>query len=1101
MVHQKVNYLLLLLSLCWASLEVSAKVQTVNINVKNASLTQFFGVIESQTTYRFSYRNGAIDKKRDITMRCHDAEVPSVLNAVLPRKNLSYDILSSKTIAIKEKNVHNTSNVSQQNETVNGVVTDVNGDPIVGASVIQKGTKNGTITDIDGRFSFSAPVGCTLVISYIGFQDVEVISGRNLKIQLREDQKALEEVVVIGYGTVKKSDLTGSVSSVKGDELTRMATGSPVAALQGRAAGVTVNLSSGSPDASASIQVRGVGTPNDSSPLYVVDGFPMADIDYLSPNDIKSIEILKDASACAIYGSRGANGVVVITTKSGQSGDLKTLFTAYCGIEHMASKPTMLTSSQYAELSNEAYTNADKDPVYVNTSSLDYDTNWYDAISHTGTFQQYNLNLSGGSEKVQSAFSAGYYKRDGLVKSTKFDKITLSENNVFKPTKWLAFRSSMTVSMLHFKRLDATSLFLSSLIAPPDLPVWDNETNYYTGIKRMRLENPAGRIARNNGRNKRFFFVGNFSADINLAKDLVFTSRFGVKTRNRNDVDFTPVYYETSDNSTLLNVVYRNTQRAIDWTWENMLNFHHNWKGVHDLTVMGATSARSYKNDYYSVSKQSVPIETDNFWYFDSATENPMASGYGAELTMLSYLGRINYSLFDRYLLTVSIRADGSSRFAKNNRWGYFPSTSLAWKYTEEPFIKRLNLKWLNSGKIRFGYGEIGNENISSYYPYLTPISQQYYYTLGISQTRINGATPSGIGNEDAKWETSKQGNIGIDLGLFNNQLILSADFYVRKTSDILLSQQIPNLSGFSSMVRNVGGMKNTGLEFSATYKGHISDFKYDVNGNFAVVRNRVTSLGSSDALIRSIPYDNILIDLQGSLGNIIRSEVGRPYGQFYGYKTAGIFQNQNEIIAYKGADGKPIQPDALPGDTKYIDVNRDGVIDTKDMTFIGNPIPDVTFGLSVNASWKNYDFNVLFTGVAGNDIFNAAKYYFMRFDGKQNVRTEYLKEYWHGEGTSNKQPIVTQDLTRNTRNFRGSDYYVENGSFVRLKTLQLGYTFTPRLAQNFKPSIRVYFSAQNLFTITGYSGFDPEINSDISVDRGQYPQPQSFMLGTNINF
>lgn len=1075
---------------------LNASNESFSLKLDKVTVGNILSAIERRSDFYFTYNVDQIDINRSVSINIENKSVEAILQDLFAGENIKYKIEGKHIVLYKALS-------SQQNtkRIITGIIKDASG-PIIGVNIIEKGTSNGTISDFDGKFILQIPENATLVITYVGYltQEIKVTNQKNLNITMKEDTQTLDELVVVGYGTVKKSDLTGSVSSVKAEDISKIATNSPVAALQGRAAGVSVSLGSGSPDATASIQIRGVGTPNDSSPLYVVDGFPMSDINHLSPNDIESIEILKDASACAIYGSRGANGVVVITSKKGKSGDLKVNINAYYGIEHLASKPTMLNSSQYAELSNIAYKNAAEDPLYLNTTNIPYNTDWYDAVSHLGQFQNYNMSMTGGSDKVQSVFSANYYKRDGIIKSTNYDRISLNQNNVIKATSFLKFTTSLSLAMTNHKRLDPTSIFLSSLIAPPDIPIIDPETNYYTGIRKMRLENPAGRIARNNGKNKRLYFVGNFSADLNLTKDLVFTSRFGIKLRNNHDSDFVPVYYETADNSTLMNTVSRKTSRVTDWTWENMLTYHHNFKDKHDLTVMAAMSSRNYTDDSYSVSKQNIPIESDEFWYFDSATENPLANGKGAELSMLSYLGRINYNLLNRYLITASIRADGSSRFLKENRWGYFPSAALAWKLSEEGFFKNWNQNWLNTVKIRAGYGEIGNENISSYYPYLTPIAQQQYYTLGQNQDRINGAAPSGIGNSDAKWETSTQLNFGVDFSLFNNRLSITADYYIRKTNDILLKQQIPSISGFSSMVRNVGGMQNKGFEFTLGFKGNKGEFSYDINGNFALVKNEVTSLGTSNALVASFPYDYSLIDLQGALGNIIRSEVGRPYGQFYGYVTDGIFQNQSEIDAYV-KDGKLIQSEAKPGDFKFRDLNNNGKIDDGDMDFLGNPIPDITYGLSFDASYKKFDLSILLQGVAGNEIYNAAKYYYMRFDGKQNVRNEYLENYWQGENTSNTQPIPTKDLTRNSRNFRNSDYYVENGSYLRLKNIQLGYNFSPRLANGFKPSIRIYIAAQNLFTISGYSGFDPEVATDLSVDRGQYPQAQSFMIGTVINF
>jgi TonB-linked SusC/RagA family outer membrane protein len=514
---------------------------------------------------------------------------------------------------------------------------------------------------------------------------------------------------------------------------------------------------------------------------------------------------------------------------------------------------------------------------------------------------------------------------------------------------------------------------------------------------------------------------------------------------------------------------------------------------------MAAVSAREYNRDQYDATKQNVPIEKEEYWYFNSATDNPQVNGEGFSLAMLSYLGRINYNLKNRYLLTGSIRSDGSSRFIGNYRWGVFPSAALAWKLSEESFFKNMELTWLNSAKIRLGYGELGNENINSYYPYLTPVTQRRYYTLGAGQVRLNGSGLSGIGNPEAKWETSTQSNAGIDLTLLNGKIDLTADYYIRKTNDILLSQQIPQISGSGSIVRNVGGLENKGFEFTVAFKGNKGDFSWNVNANLATVKNKVVNLGTSGSLISSFAYDYVLIDFQGALGNMIRSEVGKPYGQFYGYQTDQIFQNQDEIDRYT-KDGTKIQPDALPGDFRFKDLNDNGRIDDGDMTFIGNPIPDITYGLSLDAQYRNFDLNLLFQGVLGNDIYNAAKYYFMRFDGRQNVRTDYLEAYWNGANSSNTLPAVTQDLTRNTRNYRNSDFYIEDGSYLRLKTLQLGYNYTPSFIRGVKPSVRIYLAMQNLFTLTKYSGFEPEV-STISVDRGQYPQSRSFMLGLILNY
>lgn len=1082
------------------------------LNTENSTIKEVFNEIEATSEYIFFYLDNTLDLNRKVSVKVRNQQVERVLDQVFKGTNNQYHI-ADRQIIISKKDAPPIASVSPeqaQTRTITGKVSDALG-PVVGANIIVKGTTNGTITDLEGNFSLSnVPNNAVLQVTYIGYlpQEISITNQTRLNIVLKEDTQTLDELVVIGYGYVKKSDLTGSVSSVKSEDLNKSATYSPVAALQGRAAGVQVVLESGSPDASAAIKIRGVGTMNDANPLYVVDGFPMSDIDYLNTNDIESIEILKDASATAIYGSRGANGVVLISTKKGKTGPLRVNVNAYYGFENLAKTPEMLNSKQYAELSNVAAENAGAAPIYSSTSNLPYDTDWLDAVSRTGQFQNYNVSFSGGGERISSMLSVNYYNRKGIIKSTDYSRISFTQNTTMKVTSFLNLSASFSGTFNKNKRLDPTSIFLSSLIAPPDIPVIDPSTEYYAGISKIRLANPAGRIARNNSNNRRNFLIGNFNADLTIIPELIFSSRFGIRYNGTYNDSYTPIYYETMDNSESVNTVGRSTSRSTDWTWENILTFHKTFNKAHDLTVMGAVSAREYSSDDFSATKQNIPVDGSAFWYFDSATDNPQAEGNGASLAMLSYLGRINYNLLDRYLITASIRADGSSRFTSGNRWGYFPSGAFAWKLSEEPFFKNWKQDWLNSVKVRVGYGEIGNERIRSYYPYLTPISQRYYYTIGASQVRVNGSAPSGIGNPDAKWETSTQFNVGVDLMFLQGKLNFTADYYIRKTEDILLSQQIPRLSGFGTMVRNVGGMENRGFEFTIGYKDKKGDFGYSVNANMAFVKNEVTNLGTSASLVQGFAYDYALIDFQGAFGNIIRSEVGRPYGQFYGYVTDGIFQSQEEINAYV-KDGKLIQPNAKPGDFKFKDLNNNGSIDTNDMEFIGNPIPDLTYGLSLDFDYKNFDLSMLFQGTVGNDIYNASKYYFMRFDARQNARTDIIKDSWRTDNPTNKQPIVTSELARNTRNFRNSDYYVEDGSYLRLKNIQLGYNFKPNLGRGIKPSIRVYIAAQNLFTITGYSGYEPEVagitsndaQSSISVDRGQYPQARSFMLGTVINF
>lgn len=1000
-------------------------------------------------------------------------------------------------------------NTQQRTHAVKGVVSDALG-PLAGVNVMVKGTTNGVMTDNNGAYVLqNVAVGSVLEFSFIGYKtsEVTVTESESVNVLMQEDTNLLEELVVIGYGTVKKSDVTGSVASVSGESLAKTSTGDAIQALQGRAAGVQIVTASGSPDATPEIKIRGTGSPNGSDPLFVVDGFPMNNINYLSPNDIASMEILKDASACAIYGSRGANGVVMITTKQAEAGALKVNVKAEFGVEASPKKPDMMSSVQYAEMTNLVRSNSGLAPKYDNPSSITTDTNWYDEVMRTGLYQNYSLTMSGGSDKISTVFTTNYFSREGTVKSTKMNRLNFTQNTVYKPAKFLTIKTSFSGSFSSTNSLgsDGTNnrtIFLSSLIAPPDVPVWNDVTDYYQGISVFRLANPAGTISRNHSTAERKYLIANISGDLTLLPGLVFTSRFGYKYNVSLGNDWGGIYFETSNIASGNSSTYRSTSYTKDWTWENMLTYSKKIK-AHEFSVMAAMSARDYFYETYSGSKKNLPSEKKEFRYFDSASDTtPSLSGSARSLGMISYLGRVNYTLLGRYLLTASFRADGSSRFIGGNKWGYFPSAALAWKISEEPFFKNVNPSAISNVKLRLGWGQIGNENISSYYPYITSIRQNQYYVLGENKDRVNGAALRTLGNTDLQWETSEQSNIGLDLAFLDSRLSATFDGYIRKTDNILLSESVPRVSGTGSITRNVGGMKNTGLEISLGWKDDVGDFSYSIDGNVSFVKNKVTDLGTSGILQENgLTYDYALIDFQGQFNNIVRSFVDKPYGQFYGYNVLGVFQDQAEIDAYKSQSGSTIMPDAKPGDTKYADMDGDGKISGSDMVKIGDPNPVAVFGLSLNASYKGFDLSLLFQGTAGNDIFNASKFYFNKFDGRQNILASARNENWTGKGSTNKYPIALaydSDDARNSRNWWQSTNYIENGSYFRLKNLQLGYTFKPNFG-GVKTSMRVYFAAQNLFTITGYSGFDPEVSGN-GVDGGQYPQPRTFVLGVNFN-
>ena len=1082
--------------------------RTITLSENNITLKEAFDAIERQSDYTFIIRNNDVDLSSRVSVQVRGVSIDEALRQILRGKNINYEVHDTRVSIFSPT----TPPRGQGGIHITGTVKDTAGNPIPGATVYVAGTQTGAYTDLNGAWALDIPSAqSTLQVSCIGYKTLDIVPGaqRTLSITLEEETTFLEETVVIGYGTVRKSDLTGSVSSISGEDMTKNVSGDPLSALQGRAAGVQIITNTGSPSATAEIKIRGTGSPNGSAPLYVVDGFPMNDIDYLSPNDIASIEILKDASASAIYGSRGANGVVMITTKQAKAGALKIDAKAEFGIQQTPRKPQMLSSSQYAEMTNLALANTGQDPIYANPSNMQYNTDWFNEVMQIGKYQDYNLTFSGGSEKISHVFSANYLNREGTVKSTAFERLNLNMSGQYKPLAWLSFRVSVSGSFSKTNSLGANgtnnnSIFLSSLIAPPDIPVWNDVTNYYTGITAIRLANPAGAISRNYGRTNNNNLIGNFSADVKLLKDLTFTSRFGYRYNISLGSGFTPIYFETSNIASGNTATSRTTRFTTDWTWENILNYNKKFNKNHELSIMAAMSVRDFYTENYSGAKKYLPSEEAEFRYFDAASDTaPSLTGSGSALGMLSYLGRINYSLLNRYLFTASFRADGSSRFIGSNRWGYFPSGAFAWKISEEPFFKNWDQSFIDNIKLRLGWGQIGNERISGYYPYQTNISQGQYYNLGEDKTRINGATPSGLGNKDLRWETSEQSNIGLDLAFLGNRLTASIDAYLRKTDNILLSESVPRVSGTASLTRNVGGMENKGVELTLGWKDDVGDFSYRIDGNVSFVRNKVTNLGASGILQSGFSYDNALIDFSGQFSNIIRSYVDLPYAQFYGYEFLGIFQNQSEIDNYKNSKGELIQKDAKPGDSKFKDQNDDGKINANDVVKIGNPNPDAVFGLSFSAAYKGFDLSLLFQGTIGNDIFNASKFYFEKFDGRQNTLARSYKAGWSGEGSTNSVPITLADAgggaARNNLNWASSTMYIEDGSYLRLKNLQFGYSFKPFYSVGQKINLRLYLSAQNLLTITKYSGLDPEVPGN-GVDRGQYPQPRTFILGLNIS-
>ncbi|EPT33470.1 TonB-linked outer membrane protein, SusC/RagA family [Bacteroidetes bacterium oral taxon 272 str. F0290] len=1028
-----------------------------------------------------------------------------------------------------------------QHHRIRGKVVDSSGDPVIGANVLEKGTANGTVTDVEGNFVLTVSDHPTLVVSYIGYTTVEIRLGDRqiVNIVLKEDAEALDEVVVVGYGFMQKRDLTGAVSQIKGDQLSNLPLRSASDALQGKIAGVTVTANSGSPGALGDVRIRGIGTLNGNDPLYVVDGLPQGGIGWLNAHDIQNIEVLKDASAQAIYGSRAANGVILITTKRGEKGDTYVTnieFDASVGFQSANKEYDMLDAEGFMEYKNRAYTAAGKELIsdfstpekretilnFLSKNSGRQGTNWWKAITNSPSEalnQNYHIAFSGGMNKWRYRSSFGYMDHQGLVKGSAYKRLNGRLNVDAEVKKWLALSANVNVSYEERKNIDENNSYQATVFtaaaADPITPVYrdklvdvpeflkdriydsyepTNPWSKYTGVLYSNKNNPVAQVHRA-GLNKwhgTATKVG-LSGDFKIAPSLTFKSSISIDLIRDQSDGFTPKYYLDGDEYSSYATASRFLSNTDYWVFDNYLTYIQKW-GEHHVTAMAGTSAEKNRYEYIGASKQGMINNEKGQQIIDAGTLNPAARGYYTVNTLNSYFGRIFYSYANRYLLTANVRYDGSSQFAAGHRWGIFPSISGGWNFSEEPFMNGIK-KWLSQGKVRVGWGEIGNQTIPGG-AYLNLFSNSDYVLFGINNPQLSGRR-SQVGNEDLKWETTRQFDIGLDLSFLNGSLRVSFDYYNRKTDDMLVQVPVPAGLGFPNIPWvNAGSIDNRGFEITVEYDGKINDFGYMIHANVSTYKNKVTNLGS-DA---NIPGTDVHLGYY----TYTMTEVGKPIGYYYGYKTDGVFQTQEEVANYVN-NGQQIMPHAKAGDLKFVDRNKDGKLDNNDRTMIGNPHPDFTFGLTLGGQYKGFDLIAFFQGSVGNDLLNILKYDLYGGVGWYNAPKDILTTFWNGPGSTNKNFAIDADSRLNREM---SDWFIEDGSYVRLKNLQLGYTLPASSTRKINVNkLRVYVAAQNLFTITGYSGLDPEIGEFNKnprykgVDMGYYPQPRTILFGVNMKF
>ena len=1089
------TFLLMVCVFCSYAGNAHSQNAKVSIRMNNVKLDKILNEIENQTDYLFIYNN-QVDINKITSVKVKNEAVAQVLDRILSGTGINYELEGTHIILTTEaiKDLH----AQQQAKTVTGTVT-VSGEPIIGANIRIKGTTTGTITDIDGNFSIKAEPQSVIEVSYIGYltQETVINNQKSIRFLLKEDTKTLDEVVVIGYGVQKKADLTGSVANINTEKLNTQSNANIGQALQGKIAGVDIVSQGGAPGSGTRIMVRGIGTLNNASPLYIVDGMYMNSIDHINPNDIASIDVLKDASSAAIYGSRAANGVIIVTTKEGSNTEGKPIIdlSVNLGISTASKFLDMLDAKGWAEVTTIARQAIGKPALDMATDLANKpDNDWQDIMFRPALMQNYNLSVKGGGKYSTYYTGLGYFNQDGIVKGTNYQRYNIQSKNDYKRGIFSA-GTNLIISFSHDKPLHQElrgGMIGTILQSVPTLEKYDDtrEGGYggtYGDV--VNIPHPLAIIDDNimDRYNENVKIFANLYAQIELFKGLKYklnlTPDFSFE-RYKN-------YLNKYDFGLATNSITQLTERQRrrrNILVENLLTFDRTF-GEHKISALAGYTYQDSRFRHIQAYGEGLPQGLEEI---DAATTNRSNEGNSWRSVLTSILGRVFYSYQNKYLFTATIRRDGSSKFGKNNRYGYFPSFSLGWNVAEEKFME--NVHWLDQLKLRGGYGVLGNQEIDNY-QYSSTITTGINYPDG-NGGLLQGAFPKNFANPDIKWEETAMTNVGIDFMAFNNRLSLTADYYVKNTKDILLTVPIPISSGGANdPIRNAGKIRNNGFEFNLGWMDQPNpDISYGINLIGSFNKNKVIAMGSESGSIKG-----------GSTNqNITTSETkaGYPIGGYWLISTAGYFNSQEEVDAY-AKDGKKIQPAAEPGDIKFVDANNDGVINDDDRVFQGSPFPDFTFALNGNMRYKNFDLSIGLQGVLGNKIYNATRQTLEDVTKGSNFLASCL-DYWTPENKNASHPRLTwDDPNRNTR--AESDRYLENGSYLRLRSVQLGYTFPQTWFKGAIQHARVYINAENLFTITSYSGYSPDVNADNANYRGFdnfiYPTNRTFMLGLNVTF
>lgn len=988
--------------------------------------------------------------------------------------------------------------------------------PISGVVVFVKGTNIATETDESGNYSISVPqehANGTLVIKYEDETTVELplATTTNFTVLREEDVTKLETVQIIGYGTQEKSDVTGSISSVKSEELNRVTVTDPTLAMQGRATGINVTQNTGAPGSPITIRIRGIATIGNADPLYVVNGVPVDNIAFLNSNDIQSIDVLKDASSCAVYGARGANGVVLVTTKAGSKKKSGFNFNYLTGQSEAWKKMNLLDASEYALLTNEAGMAKNGTIKYADPASFGKGTDWQDLIFRKAKMNSYNLSANGSTEKSNYYVSGSYLSQEGIIQNSGYERYNFLANADYQASKRLKVGSF--VNMAFYKRtalydsdpynsVVATTLQMDPITQP--YSGRGGDSLYASGVDRTDKPNPLAYLKTRSNVDKGLNIMGRWFAEYELIKGLKFKSTLGYVYGSNTNSGYIGRYLMLDDaknvvakQSNEVSTVSRNQGLNTQVLFENSLNYEKTFAQKHKIGVLALVGTQSNKGEGFAASKQKTVSNDPSQQHLDAALTDSTrtATGGKEEYSLMSYLGRINYEYDNKYLFTANMRADASSRFPEKSRWGSFPSFAAGWKISEEGFFAPLkkNISFL---KLRASWGKLGNQNIpGGNYPYTTNIANEQNYA--IKNSLATGKAPLGAGNPDIKWENVTTSNIALDFGFFKDKLLFSADYFTRLTSDMLTRKSLPAYSGVQEFPYvNLGKIRNRGIELSLEYRNEETKFKYSVKGNMTMIKNKVLEMGDP------------LYEGQYRIFTTNLTKEGLSVAEFYGYQVDGVIQTEEEAAKIRATGGTMSQAQA--GDLKFKDVNGDGTITDKDRTTLGSPLPKIYYGISGAAQYGSFDVNITFQGVGGNKIFNGSSFNLLGGDPNSNMSVEMLNR-WTGTGSSFTMPRMAAGDPNN--NARMSSRYIENGSYLRIKNLQIGYTVPEKFTQKVKfQKFRVYVAAQNLLTFTKYTGLDPEIGTynygnstsslNMGVDAGgTYPQARTWQFGINASF